>query len=71
MPVALAAVWKAACDQSMAGVVDDSGTEEGAGQLLGRIVTEVRGREAGEGGRVRREGRRSEWCVALNDPGES
>eukprot|EP00198_Chlamydomonas_reinhardtii_P010103 XP_001699440.1 predicted protein [Chlamydomonas reinhardtii] len=40
VPVALAAVWKAACDQSMAGVVDDSGTEEGAGQLLGRIVTE-------------------------------
>ncbi|KAG2439677.1 hypothetical protein HYH02_010558 [Chlamydomonas schloesseri] len=39
VPVALAAVWKAACDQSMAGVVDDS-SAEGAGQLLGRIVTE-------------------------------
>ncbi|KAG2499438.1 hypothetical protein HYH03_002385 [Edaphochlamys debaryana] len=36
VPYALASVWKAACDQSMAGHVDDT-TE---GQLLGRIVTE-------------------------------
>ncbi|EFJ51871.1 hypothetical protein VOLCADRAFT_87484 [Volvox carteri f. nagariensis] len=37
VPYALASVWKAACEQSMAGQVDDS--TEGP-SLLGRIVTE-------------------------------
>ncbi|GIL64310.1 hypothetical protein Vafri_18296 [Volvox africanus] len=37
VPYALASVWKAACEQSMAGQIDDS--SEGP-SLLGRIVTE-------------------------------
>ncbi|GLC40110.1 General transcription factor IIF subunit 2 [Pleodorina starrii] len=45
VPYALASVWKAACEQSMAGQVDDS--SDGP-SLLGRIVTEP----ATEGGNV-------------------
>ncbi|GFR46057.1 hypothetical protein Agub_g7527 [Astrephomene gubernaculifera] len=45
VPYALANVWKAACDQSMAGQVDDSNERQ---QLLGRIVTEAAGAEEGD-----------------------